>query len=295
MASLAAILKTSGLDRLEARVLAAHALGVERVWISAHENEEINDRAAAQIQVLHQRRSAGEPVAYLTGEREFYGLSFSVSPAVLIPRPETELLVDCALPLLREGSRVLDLGTGSGAIAIAIAHHYPAAEVIACDASAGALEMARANARRHGAEVRFMKSDWFSALQGERFDMVVSNPPYIALGDPHLTQGDLRFEPCEALVAGVEGVECIEAISAAAVDYLLPGGWLLLEHGHDQGEVCVRMLQQLGFTQICDHRDLAGIARTVQARFGTICAGTASLSDTSLSDTSASGTSASVV
>lgn len=267
MASLAAILKASGLPMLEARVLAACALGVGRVWISAHEKDEFSESAGRKIENLFRRRRAGEPVAYLTGEREFYGLSFSVGPAVLIPRPETELLVDCAIPLLRNGGRVLDLGTGSGAIAIAIALNCPAARVFACDDSVIALDIARENARRHGAQVSFVKSDWFAAMRGERFDLIVSNPPYIAQGDPHLDEGDLRFEPREALVAGKQGVECIDAIAASAREHIVPGGGLLIEHGHDQGEECIRLLERLGYLQVIDHRDVAGIPRLIQARF----------------------------
>lgn len=267
MASLAAILKSSGLPLLEARILAAHALGVERVWITAHENDEIGGDRGAAVESLLRRRQAGEPVAYLTGGREFYGLMLAVSPDVLIPRPETELLVDCAIALLRGGGRVLDLGTGSGAIAIALALHCPEAEVIACEASEAALGIARANARRHAAAVRFVRSDWFAGLRGERFNLVVSNPPYLALDDPHLDLGDLRFEPREALVAGRDGLECLEAIAASARDHLLPGGSLLMEHGHEQGESCVGILERLGYSAVCDHRDLAGTGRTVQARF----------------------------
>ncbi len=267
MASLASMLRASGLPLLEARILAAHALGVARVWISAHEKDEPDAQGLRDIEALYRRRRAGEPIAYLTGERDFYGLSLAITPAVLIPRPETELLVDCAIPLLREGGRVLDLGTGSGAIAIALALHCPAAEVSACEASDAALAVARANVLRHGARLRLLKSDWFAALQGERFDVVVSNPPYIALDDPHLFQGDLRFEPHEALVAGREGMECIEAIAVAARDHLIAGGWLLLEHGYAQGETCMRRLVHLGYTKVSDHRDLAGNARVVQAQF----------------------------
>lgn len=267
MATLATILKESGLPMLEARLLAAHALGVERVWVSAHDREDIGELSCNAIESLLRRRRAGEPVAYLTGEREFYGLLLSVTPDVLIPRPETELLVDCAIPLLHGGGRALDLGTGSGAIAIALALNCPEAEVIACEASEAALGIARANARRHAAAVRFVRSDWFAGLRGERFNLVVSNPPYLALDDPHLDLGDLRFEPREALVAGRDGLECLEAIAASARDHLLPGGSLLMEHGHQQGESCVGMLERLGYSAVCDHRDLAGTGRTVQARF----------------------------
>ena len=267
MASLATLMRASGLPLLEARILAAHALERDRAWISAHDTDELAPPQQAVVENLFRRRRAGEPVAYLTGEREFYGLSLAVTPAVLIPRPETELLVEQALALLGGSGRVLDLGTGSGAIAIALAFSRPAVEVHACDASAAALDVARANASRHGVRVRFSHSDWFAALQGERFDMVVSNPPYIALQDPHLDQGDLRFEPREALVAGGDGLECIVAIAAAAREHLQPGGWLLLEHGYDQGDACERLIGQLGYQSVSDHRDLAGNARVVQAQF----------------------------
>lgn len=267
MATPAALIRASGLPQLEARVLAAHALGVERVWVTAHENDELDAPAVTAIDALYARRRAGEPVAYLTGEREFFGLSFAVSPAVLIPRPETELLVEHALSMLRDGQRVLDLGTGSGAIAVAIATQRPDVEVVACDESEAALAVAGANTARHRAQVRLLRSDWFGALRGERFDMVVSNPPYIAAGDAHLAKGDLRFEPRGALVAGPEGMECIESIATLARGHLLSGGVLLLEHGHDQGGKCVALLQRLGYREVKDHCDLAGVARLVQGRF----------------------------
>ena len=267
MASLVAILQASRLPMLEARILAAHALGVERVWISAHEKEELDANRQTGIEALFRRRRAGEPVAYLTGEREFYGLSLEITPAVLIPRPETELLVERAIALLDEGTTVVDLGTGSGAIAIALALNCPAAQVSACEASDVALAVARANAARHGARLRLVKSDWFAGLHGQRFDLVVSNPPYIALDDPHLLQGDLRFEPPEALVAGKSGLECIDAIAVVAREHLHPGGWLLLEHGYDQGEACVQLLERLGYANVSDHRDLSDNARVVQAQF----------------------------
>jgi release factor glutamine methyltransferase len=260
------LLAASGLPGLEARLLLAHALGVDRAWIAAHGDEAVGEDAGRRAGELYRRRAAGEPVAYLMGEREFYGLAFEVTPAVLIPRPETELLVEAALERLADGGTALDLGTGSGAIAIALAHERPAARVAAGDASAQALEVARANAARHGARVRFERSDWFSAFGVERFDVVVSNPPYIASGDPHLAQGDLRFEPRDALEAGPTGLECLERIAAAALEHLAPGGWLLLEHGHDQGEACVSLLKGLGYDGVRDRIDLAGVSRVVQGR-----------------------------
>lgn len=248
-------------------MLIAHELRVDRAWLAAHAEDEVGGAESTAVQSLFLRRRAGEPIAYLTGEREFYGLALAVTPAVLIPRPETELLVDIALKRLKDGARALDLGTGSGAVAIALALARPAVSVTACEASDDALEVARANARRHGARVRFAKSDWFSALGGERFDLIVSNPPYIASGDPHLTLGDVRFEPRQALEAGPTGLECIEAIAVAARLHLAACGWLVLEHGYDQGESCVQLLVRLGYAEVADRRDLAGAPRAVLGRF----------------------------
>lgn len=210
-----------------------------------------------------ERRAAGEPIAYLTGACEFYGLEFRVTPSVLIPRPETELLVDLVLERLPGAgrARVLDLGTGSGCIAVTLAHLRPRLEVWAADASPAALEVARDNARRLDATVRLLRSDWLAALAGERFDLILANPPYVAAGDPHLSQGDLRFEPASALVAGEDGLNDIRRIVAAAPAHLVPGGWLLFEHGYDQGQRCRTLLAQAGFARVASWRDLAGIER----------------------------------
>ncbi|MCC6473006.1 MAG: peptide chain release factor N(5)-glutamine methyltransferase [Burkholderiales bacterium] len=260
------LIVASGLPALEARVLAAHALGVERAWLSAHGQERLDDSMRLRVEAIFRRRREGEPLAYLTGAREFYGLDFGVTPAVLIPRPETELLVQLALERLRGGERVIELGTGSGAVAIALALERPDLEVTATDCSAAALQVARANAQRHGARVRFESGRWFAAVPGESFDMVVSNPPYIAAGDAHLAQGDLRFEPWLALQAGPDGLACLREIASAAPAHLRPGGWLLLEHGFEQGPACVALARSLDYLAIEDFRDLAGNPRTLVAQ-----------------------------
>ncbi|TAN77842.1 MAG: peptide chain release factor N(5)-glutamine methyltransferase, partial [Gallionella sp.] len=211
----------------------------------------------------------GEPVAYLLGEREFYGLNFKVSPATLIPRPDTELLVDLALQRISQQSacRVLDLGTGSGAIALSIAHARPDARVVAVDASAAALEVAQCNARRLAlTNVRLLRSDWFSALRDERFDMIVSNPPYIAAGDVHLSQGDVRFEPPGALASGADGLDDIRSIIGQAKTYLNANGWLMFEHGYNQAERARGLLGDAGFTEVFSARDLAGMERVSGGR-----------------------------
>jgi release factor glutamine methyltransferase len=266
MATIASLLASSELPPLEAQVLAAHALAVPRASLLADQARTLTDEDARRIGRLFLRRRAGEPVAYLTGEREFFGLSLAITPEVLIPRPETELLVALALELAPSGARVLDLGTGSGAVAIAIAHEEPDMEVVAVDASADALAVARENARRHGATIRFIYGGWFAGLGAERFDMIVANPPYVAEGDEHLEQGDLRFEPRAALVSGADGLEAIRAIVARAQDHLRPGGWLLFEHGYDQGERCRSLLAMYGYTQVQTWPDLAGIERVSGAR-----------------------------
>jgi release factor glutamine methyltransferase len=261
----AEVLERSRLPPLEAGVLLAHALGVERAWLVAHSENLLGEGERRDVEALYRRRREGEPVAYLTAKKEFYGLALSVSPAVLIPRPETELLVDVALEHLSTGQSVLDLGTGSGAIAIALAHVRRGIRVAACDRAEAALALARANAERHRVSVRFVRSDWFAGFAGERFDVIVSNPPYVASNDPHLRQGDLRYEPRGALQAGPTGLECIERIAAEAPQFLAPGGWLILEHGHDQGTDCVALLQRLGYQHVADSVDLAGVPRLVAA------------------------------
>jgi len=257
-----------GLDadsaRIEAQILLQAVLRVSRAWLITHPEMHLDDGQQARYSALLERRASGEPVAYILGEREFYGLNFKVTPATLIPRPETELLVERALDRIpQQGAcRVLDLGTGSGAIALSIAHARPDAEVVAVDASSDALAVARENVQLLKLDnVRLLQSDWFSRLQGERFDLIVSNPPYVAEGDAHLAQGDLRFEPRTALASGGDGLEDIRCIINQAKDHLNPGGSLVFEHGYDQAERVRALLQQAGFEEVFSERDLAGIER----------------------------------
>lgn len=249
--------------RLEARILLAHALGVERVWLIAHEHDSLPPLALENYASLLARRLAGEPVAYLLGEKEFFGRSFKLTPAVLIPRPETELLVELALARLAPGhpARVLDLGTGSGCIAITLALARPHCEVVATDKSEAALEVARENAARLGAKLRFHAGNWYQALPPDagKFDLIVSNPPYIAQHDTHLAA--LTHEPHHALAAGADGLDDIRRIVQGAKAHLAPAGWLMLEHGWDQAEACRELLQQAGFAEVGTEADLAGHGR----------------------------------
>ena len=255
-------LAASGLARLDAQLLLLHVLGRgagERAWLIAHDDRELGAAEQESFHALCQRRLAGEPVAYLTGEKEFFGLQLQVDARVLVPRPDTETIVEWALDVLRDlrSPRVIDLGTGSGAIALAIQHARPDAQVEAVDRSADALAVASANAQRLGLPVRLRQADW---LQGAgRYDLVVSNPPYVVQGDPHLA--DLAHEPQEALVAGADGLDDLRAIVAAAPAHLQPGGWLLLEHGWDQAEAVRALLATGGFAEPTSRCDLAGIAR----------------------------------
>ena len=250
--------------RIEVQSLLQHVLQVPRAYLLAHPERIPDVKQLASYEALLSRRLQGEPVAYLLGEREFFGLNFKVTPATLIPRSDTELLVELALQRPPQGKAcsVLDLGTGSGAIALAIAHTRPDVAVTAVDASEAALEVARENARRMGvANVRFLRSDWFSALDGQRFDLIVSNPPYVATGDVHLTQGDVRFEPLSALASGADGLDDIRSIVSRAEAYLEHGGWLLLEHGYDQAARVRDIFQQNKFESIFSVKDIAGIDR----------------------------------
>ncbi|MEW6563270.1 MAG: peptide chain release factor N(5)-glutamine methyltransferase [Pseudomonadota bacterium] len=262
-----------GLDareaRLEVQLLLQHALGASRAMLLAYPERALTVEQDAVYQGLLARRLQGEPVAYLFGEREFYGLNLAVTPATLIPRPETELLVELALERLRgrAAPRVLDLGTGSGAIALALAHSRPDAAVTACDASADALAVAQRNAVRLGlANVGFVQSDWFAALGEQPYDLIASNPPYIVDHDPHLQQGDVRFEPRTALASGPDGLDDIRRIVAAAPARLDPGGWLLLEHGYDQAPAVRALLETAGFAEVFSACDLAGIERVSGGR-----------------------------
>ncbi len=252
-----------GLPPLEARMLLDRVLAKTRAWLIAHADESVSIESEQAFAALAERRRQGEPIAYILGKREFYGLELGVTRAVLIPRPETELLVELALERIPENAavRVLDLGTGSGAIAVALARARPQARVTAVDVDYAALAVARANASRHGVSVRFFCGDWFGALPGETFDLVVSNPPYVAAGDPHLAMGDVRFEPQRALAGGADGLDCIRAIIASAVAHLRPGAWLLFEHGYDQAEACRALLEAQGYREVQSWPDLAGIPR----------------------------------
>ncbi len=251
----------------EARLLLGHLLQRSTAWLEAHRDELVDVAVERQMSALVGRRSAGEPMAYLLGAREFYGRDFAVTPDVLIPRPETELLVDIAKEKVgasgaaKCAAHILDIGTGSGCLAITLALECPNAEITAVDVSASALVVAQKNAQQLGAQVRFIESDWFAALPAQRFDLIVANPPYVAADDPHLLQGDLRFEPQGALTDHADGLAAIRRIVAGAPDWLNPDGWLLLEHGYDQAAAVWELLATAGFEAIAQQRDLAGIVR----------------------------------
>ena len=286
---------------LEAQLLLQHILNVNRAWLIAHENDALEANIYAVFEALLNRRLNGEPMAYILGSREFYGLKLKVTPDTLIPRPDTETLVETALTKIalpvtpspqpspsggegvtklsdpaasprplwerareRGGKNItiLDLGTGTGAIALAIAKHRPQAHVTALDASQAALDIAIENAQYLNIlNVKFIFSDWFSALNTEKFDVIVSNPPYIEAADAHLKQGDLRFEPISALASGEDGLDDIRAIISQAPQHLNPYGWLMLEHGYNQAESVATLLKQAGFSEIDHVKDLAGINR----------------------------------
>lgn len=259
-----------GLDRLDAQLLLLHSLGKssqERAWLLAHDKDEMLAKDLAGYLSLAQRRLTGEPVAYLTGHKEFFGLTVQVDARVLVPRPDTETLVEWALALLAaddhdrqddSGGAVLDLGTGSGAVALAIKHEWPVAQVSAVDFSNDALEVAQANAHRLKLNVAFSQGDWLNGVQG-CFDLILSNPPYVAAGDPHLAA--LTHEPLTALASGQDGLDDIREIIGQASGHLNPGGWLLLEHGYDQAVQVRKLLTVAGFAQVQSRRDLAGIER----------------------------------
>jgi release factor glutamine methyltransferase len=267
MKTVAQAMRSANIDALDARVLLAAVLRVSQLHLVAHSEQVLTRADEERFCALVERRAAGEPVAYLTGEREFFSRSFHVTPAVLIPRPETELLVELALERLPHNSRarVLDLGTGSGCIAVSLALSRGGVRVTATDASAAALGVACGNAQRLGAgNIQFAQGHWFDAFDaagGERFDLIVSNPPYVATGDAHLQQGDVRFEPASALTSGVDGLDAIRLIAASARRHLSHGGWLMLEHGYDQALRCRELFARAGFSDVQSARDLAGIER----------------------------------
>ena len=259
-----ASLQSRGLDRLDAQLLLLHVLDKpanQRGWLLAHDSEPLPCERAATLEKLVQRRLAGEPLAYLTGHKAFFGLDLRVDARVLVPRPDTETLVNWALEILDASQRVLDLGTGSGAIALALKASRPALDVHATDVSASALAVARSNANRLKLDVSFLQGAWFAALPDttKPFDCIVANPPYIAELDPHLAT--LQFEPAQALSSGADGLDDLRQIIAQAPKHLTPDGWLLLEHGYDQAQAVRHLLTQAGFAPVQSRRDLAGIER----------------------------------
>ena len=247
----------SGIDVREARLLLAELCGVSQAALAASPEQDIPYEVENAFFDFTQRRRKGEPVAYILGRKEFYGLELAVNPSVLIPRPETELLVDLAVE--KRPASLLDLGTGSGAIGIAVKFNMPETRVVAVDSDLTALATAKRNAAGLNLEIDFRHGRWFAPVAGKRFELIVSNPPYVASGDPHLA--DLRFEPQAALVAGVDGLDCIRDIAAAAGGHLLPGGWLLLEHGLGQDGAVRKLLAGAGLESVTTWPDLAGIAR----------------------------------
>jgi release factor glutamine methyltransferase len=258
---------TAAIGRVDAQVIIAHLLGVNRAYLVANPLRVLTETEDARVDMMVSQRAAGQPVAYLLGTREFYSRDFAVGPGVLIPRPETEVLVEAALAKLRDrgpAPSVLDLGTGSGAIALTLACERQDARLTATDASAEALAIARGNAGSLGCagRVRFLEGSWYAPVAAERFDMIVANPPYVAAKDPHLARGDLRFEPPGALTDGsADGLGSIRAIVEGAAAHLEPGGLLLLEHGHDQAEAVAQLLREAGFERRMRIDDLAGIPR----------------------------------
>ena len=268
MVDVSSLLLEGPLPRLEVRLLLQAVLQCSLTALFSAPERTLDDAEIAHFQALQARRQRGEPMAYLLGEREFYGLSFLTTPAVLIPRPETEGLVDWGLETSAppDSLHCLDLGTGSGALALSLQYHRPRWQVSATDRSAAALDLSKKNAARllppSGPVLHWYHGDWYEALpKGETFDLIVSNPPYIAAADPHLDQGDLRFEPRQALTAGPSGTEDLERIIAQAPLWLNPGGILRVEHGYDQGEFCRSCFLRAGFTQVTTRTDLAGLER----------------------------------
>ncbi|MEO8020659.1 peptide chain release factor N(5)-glutamine methyltransferase [Polaromonas sp.] len=267
--------QATGLDRLDAQLLLLHALGKpgsDRAWLLAHDTDALTDGVAQQFERLSQRRASGEPLAYLVGSQEFFGLKLQVDPRVLVPRPDTETLVEWALEQLAEAelpasARVLDLGTGSGAIALALKKARPAVDMTAVDASSDALAVARVNAMAHQLPLSFIQSSWLANVSGH-FHVIVSNPPYVANSDEHLIA--LRHEPLQALAAGEDGLSDLRQIIEHAPGYLHPQGWLLLEHGYDQAQAVRALLVLRGFTEVQSRNDLAGITRCSGGRWAVL-------------------------
>jgi release factor glutamine methyltransferase len=252
------LLQDSPLPLLEARILLEHASEKSRTWLVAHGDEPAPAGTAALYRGLTQRRSLGEPIAYLVGQREFFGLRFNVNSDVLIPRPETELLVQWAIDNAPQGAQLLELGTGSGCIAISVSHQRPDVTIVAADISLAALAVARVNAQLNQVEqaIQWVESNWYGAINNPaQFDMIISNPPYIALNDNHLQQGDLRFEPATALTDHADGMACIKKIATGAQSRLKHNGWLAFEHGFDQGRACNDLLKALGFSEVTTLQD----------------------------------------
>jgi release factor glutamine methyltransferase len=248
----------------EVNLLLQHVLGVNRAWLISHENDTLSVEKQAEFTALLTQRVAGKPIAYIVGKREFFGLNLKVTPDTLIPRPDTETLVEAALERIPPNRllTVLDLGTGSGAIALAIAKNRPQTQVTAVDASSNALSIAQENAHLlQISNVQLLPSNWFESLAGKTFDMIVSNPPYIASADPHLSQGDLRFEPASALASGKDGLNDIRLIVQQATHYLNPNGWLMFEHGYNQADEVAKLLTEAEFIAVQHVQDLAGIVR----------------------------------
>ena len=263
--SLDDLLKSAPIEIVEARILAAHSLQWSRVQLITQNKHALSTAQVDDIQRLFQRRLQGEPIAYLLGQREFYGLSFEVTPAVLIPRPETELLVELAIERMPTNARVLDMGTGSGAIAVSLAHTRPDSTFFATDVSKQALAVAERNSLLHQTAITFFQSNWYEHVNG-RFDLIVSNPPYIRSGDVHLSQGDLRFEPADALTDHSTGFTAIEKIIHRAHVHLERSGWLLLEHGYDQASTVRELFHTSIWSDVQSWCDLAGIERVTGAR-----------------------------
>jgi len=258
------VLAASPSPRLDAEVLLMHVTGLTRTRLVTRGHEPLSPEQHTRMEDLIARRTRGEPVAYLTGKREFWSMELQVTPDVLIPRPETELLVELALTRIPPEAdwTIADLGTGSGAVALAIARERPHCRIIATDFSAAALDVARANASCLGlSNIGFHQGNWLAPLAGERFDVIVSNPPYVAAGDPHLTRGDTTFEPRAALASGTDGLDAIRCIAGSASPHLRSGGWLMLEHGFDQRIAVGEILRTFGYHEIRCHPDLAGLDR----------------------------------